>query len=482
MEFIFSRIHVETMASAWIEALKRWNAGRGGKYTVPKRGSAEYEEVKKLMGEAPMTAKVAKAPKAKDIMMVEAKSATVKPLSKKEVEVKIVEPKKIEVPATVEPMAPVKRGRGRPRKVKPAEEPPRVVEPTMEVREVERAPEPVVSTLEAQVGNVSEPVVKRGRGRPRKEKKEEGPKRPRGRPRKEKPVEAEKQPRKAYRVVKVVRPPEAKEEPKPSKIAEVGKRVVARKKEERMERTAEALATGVSERAIDMALRELMAEIRETKQEIREVKEDAKATRTTVKNGAVEKEIKRELKTASAIVGADTRMGEEEKRAFDSSVINYDKNTTVANANERTLATYNKYYKPYYLLNDAVIQAITDGVLKKKDMKLLKELPNGNKTYELPITKLTKKPGSAIKSITVIMNPDGMVVGAITVVEVVEGVRLSIQNAETSRPFRISVNGAGGTGREAGAEALAMTDPDLSLDTEAEEMNQSEVLKMIKKE
>jgi hypothetical protein len=80
------------------------------------------------------------------------------------------------------------------------------------------------------------------------------------------------------------------------------------------------------------------------------------------------------------------------------------------------------------------------------------------------------------------MNPDGMVVGAITVVEVVEGVRLSIQNAETSRPFRISVNGAGGTGREAGAEALAMTDPDLSLDTEAEEMNQSEVLKMIKKE
>lgn len=36
----------------WIEALKEWNSKNGGKYTIPRKGSAEYEEVRALMGPA----------------------------------------------------------------------------------------------------------------------------------------------------------------------------------------------------------------------------------------------------------------------------------------------------------------------------------------------------------------------------------------------------------------------------------------------
>ena len=36
----------------WVEALKIWNAKRGGKYSIPKKDSAEYLEVKALMGPA----------------------------------------------------------------------------------------------------------------------------------------------------------------------------------------------------------------------------------------------------------------------------------------------------------------------------------------------------------------------------------------------------------------------------------------------
>lgn len=32
----------------WIHALKVWNAKKGGKYVVPKKGTAEYNEVKKI--------------------------------------------------------------------------------------------------------------------------------------------------------------------------------------------------------------------------------------------------------------------------------------------------------------------------------------------------------------------------------------------------------------------------------------------------
>jgi len=36
--------------ATWIEALKAWNAKKGGKYMIPKKGSAEYDEVRALMG------------------------------------------------------------------------------------------------------------------------------------------------------------------------------------------------------------------------------------------------------------------------------------------------------------------------------------------------------------------------------------------------------------------------------------------------
>lgn len=34
----------------WIEALKKWNAARGGRYTVPRKGTPEHAEVRELMG------------------------------------------------------------------------------------------------------------------------------------------------------------------------------------------------------------------------------------------------------------------------------------------------------------------------------------------------------------------------------------------------------------------------------------------------
>ena len=34
----------------WIEALKQWNAKKGGKYVIPKKGTKEHDEVKAMMG------------------------------------------------------------------------------------------------------------------------------------------------------------------------------------------------------------------------------------------------------------------------------------------------------------------------------------------------------------------------------------------------------------------------------------------------
>lgn len=36
-------------ASPWIMALKIWNKEKGGKYTVPKKGTPEYLEVREIM-------------------------------------------------------------------------------------------------------------------------------------------------------------------------------------------------------------------------------------------------------------------------------------------------------------------------------------------------------------------------------------------------------------------------------------------------
>ena len=34
---------------SWMEALKAWNNKQGGKYTIPKKGSKEYNEIKSMM-------------------------------------------------------------------------------------------------------------------------------------------------------------------------------------------------------------------------------------------------------------------------------------------------------------------------------------------------------------------------------------------------------------------------------------------------
>lgn len=36
--------------TTWVSALKAWNTKRGGKYMIPKKGTAEYDEVRALMG------------------------------------------------------------------------------------------------------------------------------------------------------------------------------------------------------------------------------------------------------------------------------------------------------------------------------------------------------------------------------------------------------------------------------------------------
>ena len=33
----------------WMEALKKWNKDKGGKYEIPKKGSSGYNQVKELM-------------------------------------------------------------------------------------------------------------------------------------------------------------------------------------------------------------------------------------------------------------------------------------------------------------------------------------------------------------------------------------------------------------------------------------------------
>ena len=34
---------------SWMEALKAWNKKQGGKYSIPKKGSKDYNEIKAMM-------------------------------------------------------------------------------------------------------------------------------------------------------------------------------------------------------------------------------------------------------------------------------------------------------------------------------------------------------------------------------------------------------------------------------------------------
>jgi len=49
----------------WLEALKEWNAKKGGKYVIPKKDSPEYAQVKAIMKheKEPKEAKKEKAKK-----------------------------------------------------------------------------------------------------------------------------------------------------------------------------------------------------------------------------------------------------------------------------------------------------------------------------------------------------------------------------------------------------------------------------------
>jgi len=38
--------------SSWLAALKEWNAKQGGRWRIPKKGSAEYEEVRAIMSKS----------------------------------------------------------------------------------------------------------------------------------------------------------------------------------------------------------------------------------------------------------------------------------------------------------------------------------------------------------------------------------------------------------------------------------------------
>lgn len=44
-----TKSHNKKGGMSWIQALKKWNASKGGKYEIPKKGSKEYNEVKALM-------------------------------------------------------------------------------------------------------------------------------------------------------------------------------------------------------------------------------------------------------------------------------------------------------------------------------------------------------------------------------------------------------------------------------------------------
>ena len=35
--------------TAWTEALRAWNAEKGGKYSIPRKGTKEYDEVRRIM-------------------------------------------------------------------------------------------------------------------------------------------------------------------------------------------------------------------------------------------------------------------------------------------------------------------------------------------------------------------------------------------------------------------------------------------------
>lgn len=62
----------------WIEALRKWNGERGGKWCVPRKDSADYAAVKKIMGgESPVEKEEVK-PKMRRVVRKKREPAVVK--------------------------------------------------------------------------------------------------------------------------------------------------------------------------------------------------------------------------------------------------------------------------------------------------------------------------------------------------------------------------------------------------------------------
>jgi hypothetical protein len=99
----------------WVEALKKYNEGK--KWSIPKKGSAEYDAVKKIMGaggEAPAAAAaektvVAKTPKGKKVVKVEeaamAKAPAVPP--------KALKPREKKAPSEKKPNPKIRKPRAK---------------------------------------------------------------------------------------------------------------------------------------------------------------------------------------------------------------------------------------------------------------------------------------------------------------------------------------------------------------------------------
>lgn len=87
------------MGSSWIEALKKWNttANKSGNWCVPKKGTSDYEAVRKMMGSGSASKPMEKKEKKEKKMLALPKGVRSKPAKKemmKEVQAEIKKAKK----------------------------------------------------------------------------------------------------------------------------------------------------------------------------------------------------------------------------------------------------------------------------------------------------------------------------------------------------------------------------------------------------
>ena len=108
----------------WVEALKLWNAKKGGMWCVPKKGTPEHAEVKKIMG--PTKAELKRALKERESAKIEApkpKEAAKKPMESKPAAPKPRKIKILDVPEITfdeEPEKPAEKPAEKPKAVEKA--------------------------------------------------------------------------------------------------------------------------------------------------------------------------------------------------------------------------------------------------------------------------------------------------------------------------------------------------------------------------